>query len=197
MKPDAARARERYPRLADNHDRSVLAAENVRRDAVARLHPKHSVRTFVRHFIEMVVAMIVGMMVFGGAVSLVGLGDPDYAPLEALLMATYMSAGIAPWMLYRGHTVARVLEMIFAMFAAFVVLLIPFWAGFASDSFVLTGGHVLMLPFMLGVMLYRRDGIPEVMAVIHAKKRVAASNWTSEVNRTGYLRYTGPRRVSS
>jgi len=43
------------------------------------------------------------------------------------------------------------------MYVPFLVLLAPFWTGLVSAGVLLGGGHLLMLPAMLGVMLYRRD----------------------------------------
>jgi hypothetical protein len=117
---------------------------------------------FVRHFVEMIVAMIVGMAALGGLVSgvlaLLGHSGPiQYVELRALLMAAYMTVGMSLWMRHRGHDWPRISEMAGAMFGPFVLLLGPFWAGFISSGGLLAGGHVLMLPFMLGVMLLHRE----------------------------------------
>lgn len=130
--------------------------------SLAAAPPQGSTNNFVRHLLEMLVAMIVGMMVLGGVVSLVLalLGHENllhYAALRALLMAAYMTIGMGLWMRYRGHNAPRIWEMALAMFAPFVLLLVPFWAGFIGGGPLLAGGHVLMLPSMLGVMLYRRE----------------------------------------
>jgi flagellar biosynthetic protein FliP len=124
--------------------------------------PSHPTRNFVHHFLQMLVAMLVGMAVLGGLVSgiFAALGHSNlshYAALRAMLMATYMSVGMSAWMRYRGHTWARVGEMAGAMFAPFLVLLVPFWSGLISGGALLICGHVLMLPCMLAAMLYRRD----------------------------------------
>jgi flagellar biosynthetic protein FliP len=39
----------------------------------------------------------------------------------------------------------------------FLALLGPFWADLIDGGTLLAGGHVLMLPAMLGAMLLRRD----------------------------------------
>jgi copper chaperone CopZ len=119
-------------------------------------------RHFVRHFIEMVVAMVVGMAVLGPVVNLVFslLGAADLmhrAELGALVMATNMTIGMSLWMRYRKHGWASIGEMGAAMYLPFVVLFVPFWAGLLSDSALMVGGHVLMLPAMLAAMLWRRD----------------------------------------
>lgn len=115
---------------------------------------------FLRHLFEMLVAMIVGMVVLGGLVSAMFalLGHANlfhYAALRAILMATYMTIGMSVWMRYRGHNWQRVGEMAAAMFAPFLVLLVPFWVGLISGGVLLVGGHLLMLPCMVAAMLYR------------------------------------------
>jgi hypothetical protein len=119
-------------------------------------------RAFIRHSFEMLIAMLVGMAVLGGLVSLLfallGHGNLfHYAALRALLMATYMTVGMSVWMRYRGHEWTRIREMGTAMFAPFLILLLPFWSGAISGGLLLVGGHLLMLPAMLGAMLLHRD----------------------------------------
>lgn len=145
--------------IAHNKETAQLDSEAA---LLGRVSPRSSTRNFVRHFVEMIVAMIVGMAVLGVLVSLIFalLGHEDlrhYAALRALLMATYMTVGMTIWMRYRGHDWPRVGEMGVAMFAPFATLLVPFWAGVIGDASLLAGGHVLMLPAMLGVMFYRRE----------------------------------------
>jgi hypothetical protein len=128
----------------------------------SRITLRESRHNFVRHFFEMLVAMVIGMIVLGGLVSavfaLLGHGNLfHYAALRALLMATYMTIGMSVWMRYRGHSWSRIGEMAVAMFAPFLVLLVPFWAGLISGGVLLVGGHVLMLPCMVGAMLYRHE----------------------------------------
>jgi hypothetical protein len=72
-------------------------------------------------------------------------------------MASYMTTGMGLWMRHRGHDWPRVGEMGAAMFAPFVLLLAPFWADLISGSTLLGGGHLLMPPAMLGVMVFRRQ----------------------------------------
>ena len=125
--------------------------------------PHHgSGRYFIRHFLEMIAAMIIGMVALGALVAaiLALLGHSNllhYAALRAPLMATYMTVGMSLWMRHRGHGWPPIREMAGAMFAPFILLLIPFWAGLISGGGLLAGGHVLMLPLMLGVMLVRRE----------------------------------------
>ena len=117
---------------------------------------------FVRHFFEMLIAMLVGMAVLGllfsGVLRLVGHDNVlHYVALRALFMATNMSIGMGVWMRRRGHSWAPIAEMAGAMYAPFVVLLVPFWTGLVSSGVLLAGGHLLMIPAMLGAMLYRRE----------------------------------------
>ena len=117
---------------------------------------------FLVHLLQMILAMVVGMMVLGmtvsGVFALLGHGDLlHFAALRAMLMATYMSVGMSVWMRHRGHTWPRVREMAGAMYLPFLALLVPFWGGIISGGVLLAGGHLLMLPTMIGVMLLHRD----------------------------------------
>ncbi len=117
---------------------------------------------FVRHLLEMVLAMAVGMMLLGGLVSLVelALGQPetfDITSVEALVMTVNMTAGMGLWMRYRGHSLPHIAEMGGAMFVPLAVLIYPFWAGLITEGALMGLLHVLMLPAMVGVMLFRRD----------------------------------------
>jgi hypothetical protein len=72
-------------------------------------------------------------------------------------MATDMAVGMAVWMSVRGHPWRGIAEISAAMYAPFLVLLIPYRWGAISAGVVMNGGHVLMLLSMLVVMLRRRD----------------------------------------
>jgi hypothetical protein len=126
-------------------------------------HYGTSKRAFARHGGEMLVAMVAGMAIFGAAVSLLlaALGCAsllnDHADLHAIVMATNMTVGMGLWMRHRGHAWTHTSEMAGAMYAPFLLLLVPYWIGLLGDGGLLTGGHVLMVPAMLGVMLYRWD----------------------------------------
>jgi hypothetical protein len=116
---------------------------------------------FARHFGEMLVAMVAGMAILGAAVSLllVALGCAslldDHVDVHAIVMATNMTVGMGLWMRHRGHAWTHTGEMAGAMYAPFLLLLVPYWIGLLGDRGLLTGGHLLMLPAMLGVMLRR------------------------------------------
>ncbi|CAM3336703.1 hypothetical protein KIPE111705_03345 [Kibdelosporangium persicum] len=113
---------------------------------------------FARHYVEMVVAMVAGMLLFAPVWTIAlswwsPLTRPD---VEALVMATNMTAGMSIWMRVRGHGWPAVAEMGAAMYVPFLLLLGPYWFGLVSADVVMIGGHVLMLPAMLVAMLLRR-----------------------------------------
>ncbi len=117
---------------------------------------------FARHYLEMVVAMLLGMAVLGPLES--ALLDPlgwqsvrAVPELDALVMATNMTAAMVAWMRYRGHSRTATGLMAAAMYLPFGVLFAPLWLGALSPTGMLVGGHVLMLPAMAGAMLLRRD----------------------------------------
>jgi hypothetical protein len=60
-------------------------------------------------------------------------------------------------MRYRGHDWARGAEMAGAMFVPTVLLLCLLEVGAMADDSVIGLQHALMLPAMLGVMLWRRQ----------------------------------------
>ncbi len=112
-------------------------------------------RHFVVHYLQMLAAMGVGMLVLGPVSMLVG--DAAGTEVHALLMATWMTAGMAAWMAWRRHAWAAIVEMGLAMYLSFAVLLPAYWLGALSGDGVLVAGHVLMLPAMALAMLRRRE----------------------------------------
>jgi len=112
-------------------------------------------RRFVRHYLEMIAAMLVGMAVLGQLSMLLGHGVA--VEVHALLMATYMTTGMAAWMAYRRHGWPAIAEMAIAMFASLVVLFPPLWAGLLTADMLFVAGHVLMLPAMALAMLHRLE----------------------------------------
>lgn len=119
-------------------------------------------RTLLQHFIEMILAMAVGMAVFDEIASLLlsVFAHVDlfaYPLLFAPVMTVSMVGGMSLWMLYRRHSARSIGEMSGAMFIPLCLLIGPHWAGAVSTSVLLGGSMVLMLPLMLGVMLYRRE----------------------------------------
>jgi hypothetical protein len=121
------------------------------------------VRTFIRHYAEMVAAMFAGMIVLGlpGEAALVAAGSSTSelrasAPALVLLgMAVTMTVPMVAWMRYRGHGWRPSMEMAASMF-------LPTFAAIAllgAVSFETAMGleHVAMFPSMLAAMLLRVD----------------------------------------
>jgi hypothetical protein len=127
---------------------------------------KRPVRTFARHYAEMVIVMLLGMFVLGGAaavlLSLVGVdvGDwqTDAVELSLLGMAVTMTVPMVAWMRYRGHGWAPTVEMSAAMMVPSFVAVGLLWAGVVEDAGALMGiEHVAMLAGMLLAMVLRLD----------------------------------------
>jgi hypothetical protein len=115
-----------------------------------------------RHYFEMVIAMVVGMMVLQPlwTVAFDALRLPDAlerATVMALVMATDMSLGMGVWMRYRGHSWRSIAEMSTAMYLPFAMFVPLVWVGVMAGGAMITAGHLLMLPTMLALMLWRRD----------------------------------------
>ncbi|MBP2367618.1 hypothetical protein [Pseudonocardia parietis] len=111
-------------------------------------------RGFVVHYLQMLAAMGVGMLVLGPLSMFVGDVGVE---AHSLLMATWMTAGMAAWMVWRRHSWPAIAEMGSAMYLSFVVLFPGYWLGALSGHDVMVAGHVLMLPAMALAMLHRRE----------------------------------------
>jgi hypothetical protein len=134
-------------------------------------------RAFLRHLLEMTVAMMLGMCVLGMAfrgIHLAVFGNGfdqawhEHTELAVFAMTFNMTLPMVAWMHHRGHSWERGGEMAAAMFVLAVALLVPFWLGIISDHVVLPLEMGLMIPTMVGVMLYRLDeyaGHPHTPAV--------------------------------
>lgn len=128
--------------------------------------PRHSpVRTFARHYLEMLVAMFLGMFVLGFALAalleLAGVDvsswDTEAPELLLLGMAFTMTLPMVAWMRHRGHAWARSWEMTAAMFVPSFAAIGLLWADVETNIHALMEiQHVAMFPAMLGVMLLRR-----------------------------------------
>jgi hypothetical protein len=119
-------------------------------------------RAFIRHFVEMVLAMFAGMAVFGGlatvAFALAGSGlDDQSVGLRVALMGVYMTIPMVAWMKYRGHSLARNAEMASSMMVPSLLVAVAAWAGDMEAGAALGIQHAIMIPAMLGVMLWRYD----------------------------------------
>lgn len=73
-------------------------------------------RAFVVHYLQMLVAMLAGMAVLGPLSMLVSEGTR--VEVHALLMATWMTAGMAALMVWRRHAWPAIVEMGLAMYLA-------------------------------------------------------------------------------
>jgi flagellar biosynthetic protein FliP len=121
-------------------------------------------RQFARHYVEMVAVMFLGMAVLGlpaeWAMSAFGTGWSqlhDDAPAAALLlMAVTMTAPMAGWMAYRGHSLRANIEMSASMVLPTFGVIGLLWAGLVTGTGTLmVVEHVAMLACMLGAMLLR------------------------------------------
>ncbi len=82
-------------------------------------------------------------------------GHVDSLVLVLATNMVVMTVGMGMWMRYRGYTWMHIAEMGGAMYLPFLLLMVLYWANVLGGGIVFIAGHVLMLPAMLGVMLYR------------------------------------------
>ncbi len=118
-------------------------------------HPSRGRQTlrFLRHFGEMLLAMLLGMAVF-----YVGTGTiiiPMRSEVSALAMAVAMTVPMVVWMRIRKHSWRLTAEMAGAMIVPTFSLIGGSWLGLLPSTSVMLGTHLLMVPAMLAVMLYR------------------------------------------
>ena len=108
--------------------------------------PRHTpVRTFTRHYVEMLVAMVLGMVVLGGALAvplqLAGVDVANWdrnAPALLLLgMAFTMTVPMVAWMRHRGHGWPPAADMTAAMFLPSFAAVGLLWAGVQTDTHAL------------------------------------------------------------
>lgn len=122
----------------------------------------HSKRAFLRHFGEMLLAMFFGMVVLGGLAQLgfaaTG-GSLQDAPgaSQVLLMGISMTLPMVAWMSYRGHARARNAEMAASMIIPTFLAATLAWTGALGAGAALGVQHAVMIPAMLGVMLWRYE----------------------------------------
>jgi hypothetical protein len=119
-------------------------------------------RVFARHFAEMVVVMLVGMGVLEGlaALAFAAAGSSLSAQpgaVRVLLMAGSMTAPMVFWMRHRRHTARHSVEMAASMAVPSVVAAALAAAGVLGVGATLAVQHGVMVPAMLGVMLWRYD----------------------------------------
>jgi hypothetical protein len=127
-------------------------------------HPSRGrqILRFLRHFGEMVLAMLLGMGVFGVVNSailipmgFVYLSASLFPEAYAASMAVSMTIPMVAWMRIRKHAWRLSAEMAGAMIVPSVLLIAICLIGLLPHTVVVPGTHLLMLPAMLGAMLYR------------------------------------------
>jgi hypothetical protein len=110
--------------------------------------------------------MMLGMCVLGAAfgelhVLLFGSGYAaawrDHVGLAAFAMAFNMTASMVLWMRYRGHCWERGGEMAGAMNLPLLTLFLLYGLGVIAADGVLGLQMMLMIPAMVGAMLYRKE----------------------------------------
>ena len=123
-------------------------------------------RRFALHFFEMLGVMTLGMLVLGVAfrqlhILIVGSAFAaawnDHVLLAAFAMAFNMTVPMVLWMRYRGHRWERGGEMAVAMNLPLLPTLVLYWLGAIPSEGVLGLQMMLMIPAMLGAMLYRKE----------------------------------------
>ena len=137
------------------NDSATLAINAAAGHATSKL-------VFARHYAEMVLVMFAGMAVLGGLTKLglavAGSGLDDLSGgLHISLMGLWMTAPMVAWMAYRGHTTAQNAEMAGSMIVPTIIGAILTWSGAIDTSTGMAVQHMIMLPAMLGVMLWRYD----------------------------------------
>ena len=121
-----------------------------------------SKRAFARHFGEMVLAMFIGMGALGGLAALLfapaGSSLTDQSGgLRVVVMGASMTVPMIAWMAYRGHPWARSTEMAASMVVPSALAAGLAWGGAFDAGAALGVQHAVMVPAMLGVMLWRYE----------------------------------------
>lgn len=119
-------------------------------------------RRFWLHYLEMVVVMFVGMGVFSGLAALAfgaAGGSVGAQPgwFRVLLMGINMTIPMVLWMTLRRHPAMRSVEMAASMMVPTALAAALVAAGTFGTMTGMLVQHVIMLPAMLGVMLWRYD----------------------------------------
>jgi hypothetical protein len=132
------------------------------RTAATKATPRSGLRAFARHLAEMLIAMALGMVVLGGGIhaALAPLGASlSDAPesVSAAVMAFNMTVPMVLWMNYRGHPVQRSVEMAASMLVPTAIVIALYWLAAIPSSSVMMLQHVVMIPAMVGVMLWRYE----------------------------------------
>lgn len=141
---------------------------DIRTEADASAHAGAARRTrsprrrFLLHLGEMLLAMFLGMAVLGGVVegslALAGtrLSDGPVS-VHAGVMAFNMTVPMVWWMRHRGHPARHGWEMAASMVVPTALVVALHWLGAIPSDAVLAVQHAVMIPAMVGVMLWRYD----------------------------------------
>jgi len=108
---------------------------------------------FLRHFGEMVLAMLLGMVVFDVVTGAIHI--PMGPEVSAASMAVAMTVPMVAWMRIRKHAWRLNAEMAAAMIVPTLVLIGGSRLGLLPRTSLMLFTHLLMVPAMLAVMLYR------------------------------------------
>ena len=138
--------------------------------------------------------MFLGMALLGGLAALIfetagsSLSDASGA-VQVLIMGVSMAAPMVAWMSYRGHDAARSAEMAASMIVPSLIAAALAAGGVLGSDGALALQHVVMIPAMLGVMLWRygvyaRTTPRDTRAAAKARRRPpagrpAADRWRS------------------
>jgi hypothetical protein len=130
--------------------------------AIDRATTRSPLKAFTLHVIEMLVAMFAGMVVLGGvvegALAVAGASLMDApAAVAATVMAFNMTAPMVWWMHHRGHPARHNVEMAASMIVPTVIVIVLHWLGAVSTHGVMAVQHAVMIPAMVGVMLWRYE----------------------------------------
>ena len=121
----------------------------------------------------MVLVMFAGMLVLGGLTQLgfaIAGGNLDdlSGGLHISLMGLWMTVPMVAWMAHRGHTTAQNVEMAGSMVIPSILAAILTWSGAIDGATGLGIQHGIMLPAMLGVMLWRYEEYAHPHHTAHA-----------------------------
>ena len=148
--------------MTGTHTDQATAAGITRTTEARSTRPRSPRRRFWLHFGEMLLAMFAGMAVLGGvvagALALAGSSLSHASDsVAATVMAFNMTVPMVGWMLYRGHPARRSAEMAGSMIVPTAIVVALHLLSVLPGSAVMAVQHVVMIPAMLGVMLWRYD----------------------------------------
>lgn len=124
-----------------------------------------AIRTFARHYVEMIIAMFAGMLILGvpgeAALRVADTSSHELqstAPAVVLLgMAVTMTVPMMGWMRFRGHAWRPSIEMAASMVVPTLGAIAAMGAGVTDFDGAMLAEHVAMFPAMLVAMLLRVD----------------------------------------